>query len=249
MKTPNADTIRPPQPPATPGRVTRALLGWIMRPAQIASVETVSPHFRLIDLKGEALKGVAWLPGQKVQVAIGSGFSSRTYTPMSWDADTGRTRLLAFLHGDGPGSRWAASLRQGEGCQFLGPRGSLDLSGADAPVVLFGDETSFGLGAALQRERVDAQWVFEVSDAAESHAVLTAIGLAHATVIERREGDAHLAAIGADLSRHVARGARFVLTGKAQSIQSVSKALKQSGVASSNVKSKAYWSPGKTGLD
>lgn len=249
MNTLNADTIPPPQPPTTPGRVTRALRRWIMRPARVATVETLSPHFRLIDLEGEALKGVTWLPGQKVQVAIGSGFSSRTYTPISWDANAGRTRLLAFLHGDGPGSRWAASLLQGEGCQFLGPRSSLDVPGADAPVVLFGDESTFGLGAALQREGVAAEWVFEVSDAAESRAVLTAIGLAQATVIERREGDAHLSAIGADLSRHVARGARFVLTGKAQSIQSVSKALKKSGVAPSNVKSKAYWSPGKTGLD
>lgn len=114
---------------------------------------------------------------------------------------------------------------------------------------LGGDEASFGLGAALQHERVAAELVFEVSAAAESRAVLTAIGLAQATVIECRKGDAHLAAFGADLSRHVARGARFFLTGKAQPIQSVSKALKKSGVTSSNVKSKAYWSPGKTGLD
>lgn len=189
MNTPNADTIRLPQPTATPGRVARALRRWMMRPARVAAVQTLSPRFRLIDLEGEALTGVAWLPGHKVQVAVGSGLSSRTYTPMSWDADSGRTRLLAFLHGDGPGSRWAAGLLQGESCQFLGPRGSFDLSGADAPVVLFGDETSFGLGAALQRERVDAQWVFEVSDAAESRAVLKVIGLAQATVIERREGD------------------------------------------------------------
>lgn len=91
--------------------------------------------------------------------------------------------------------------------------------------------------------------VFEVSDAAESRTVLTTIGLGRATVIERLCGDAHLAAIGADLSRHVARGARFILTGKAQSIQTVSQALKKNGMASSSAKAKAYWSPGKTGLD
>ncbi len=245
----NANKTPSPQPTATQGRVTRALLGWMMRSARVAAVETLSPHFRLIDLEGEGLKSVAWLPGQKIQVAIGSGLSSRTYTPMSWDADAGRTRLLAFLHGNGPGSRWAGNLAEGEGCQFLGPRRSLDLSGADGPVFLFGDETSFGLAAALQGGPTAAEMVFEVSDAAESRDALTAIGLGRATVIARRDGDAHLAAIGADLSRHVARGARFVLTGKAQSIQNVSQALKKSGMASSNVKSKAYWAPGKTGLD
>lgn len=249
MSTLNSDTTRPPQTVAMPGRVTRALLRLMMRPARVAAVETLSPRFRLIDLEGEGLKSVAWLPGQKVQVAIGSGLSSRTYTPMSWDADAGRTRLLAFLQGDGPGSRWAGNLVEGEGCQFLGPRRSLDLSGADGSVVLFGDETSFALATAMQGSSPAAEIVFEVSDAAESRAVLMAIGLGRATVIERRDGDAHLAAIGADLSRHVGRGARFVLTGKAQSIQRVSQALKKSGMASSSVKAKAYWSPGKTGLD
>lgn len=249
MSTFDADTTPPSRPAATSGRITRALLQWMMRPARIGGVETLSPRFRLIDLEGEGLKRVAWLPGEKVQVAIGSGLSSRTYTPMSWDADAGRTRLLAFLHGDGPGSRWAASLLEGEDCQFLGPRRSLDLSDADEPIVLFGDETSFGLAAALQRGPAAIELIFEVSDAAESRAVLTALGLDRATVIERREGDAHLAAIGAELSRHVATCARFVLTGKAQSIQSVSRALKASGTASSSIKAKAYWSPGKTGLD
>lgn len=113
MSTLNSDTPPPPRPAATPGRVTRALLRWMMRPARVAAVKTLSPRFRLIDLEGDDLKGVTWLPGHKVQVSIGSGLSSRTYTPMSWDADAGRTRLLAFVHGDGPGSRWAASLLEG----------------------------------------------------------------------------------------------------------------------------------------
>lgn len=244
----NTDTAPPPHPAATPGRVARALLRWMTRPMRVSAVEPISPRFRLIDLEGDGLKSVAWLPGQKVQMAIGARLSSRTYTPRSWDADAGRTQLLAFLHGDGPGSRWASNLLEGDDCQFFGPRRSLDVSGADGPVVLSGDETSFGLAAALQGGPAAAELVFEVSDAAESRAVLTALGLGRATVIKRRDNDAHLAAIGADLSRHVARGARFVLTGKAQSVQTVSQALK-SGMGSSSVKSKAYWSPGRTGLD
>ncbi|KWT71266.1 hypothetical protein APY04_0517 [Hyphomicrobium sulfonivorans] len=123
------------------------------------------------------------------------------------------------------------------------------MSRGDEPVVLFGDETSFALAMALQGNFPVAELMFEVSDAKESRGVLTAIGLGRAIVVERRDGDAHLSAIGADLSRHVASGARFVLTGRAQSIQSVSQALKKSGMASSSVKSKAYWSPGKSGLD
>ena len=238
-------------PLASPGRVTRTLLRWLMRSARVAAVETLSPHFRLADLEGEALRNVAWTAGQKVQVSMGSGLSARTYTPMSWDADNGRTRMLTFAHGDGPGCRWASGLREDDTCQFFGPRRSLDLSGLESPVVLFGDETSFGLAAALRDcpQVGGAIHVFEASDVAESRPVLEAIGLGEATLIERTADDAHLAAAEAEVLRLAASGAHFVLTGKASSIQRVSRALKAVGVVSSRVKTKAYWAQGKVGLD
>ena len=237
---------------APPGRVTRTLLRWLMRPARVAAVETLSPHFRLAELEGEALRDVAWTAGQKVQVSIGAGLSARTYTPISWDAGRGRTRLLTFAHGEGPGSRWALGLREGDMCHFFGPRRSLDLSSLESPVVLFGDETSFGLAAAF-RECPQAHGaihvLFEVSDLAESRPVLEAIGLGQATLLGRIADDAHLAAVETEMLRFAASAAQFVLTGKASSIQRVSRALKAAGVASSRVKTKAYWAPGKIGLD
>ncbi|WP_291780346.1 hypothetical protein [Luteibacter sp.] len=59
-------------------------------------------RFRLITLGGDALKQVAWTPGDKLQLMFG-GWMQRTYTPIEWDALKGRTRLLAFIHGDSPG--------------------------------------------------------------------------------------------------------------------------------------------------
>jgi len=222
-----------------------------MRPASVTAVETLSPHFRLVDLEGDALRAVDWAPGQKVQVAMGSGLTARTYTPMSWDADRGATRVLAFSHGDGPGSRWANGLRVGDTCQFFGPRRSLDLADLETPIVLFGDETSFGLGGALRdsRKGAAATCVFEVSDLGESRQVLEAIGLGDATVIERTADDAHLARAETELARLAAGGALFILTGKASSIQHMSRVLKAASVGSVRVKAKAYWAPGKTGLD
>ncbi|MBR0710519.1 siderophore-interacting protein [Bradyrhizobium liaoningense] len=227
------------------------LLRWLMRPALVVTVETLSPRFARIELEGEALKDVAWTAGQKIQVAIGAGLSARTYTPMSWDTGRGRTRLLAFAHGDGPGSRWASSLREGDTCQFFGPRRSLDLAGLEAPVVLFGDETSFGLAAALRNnlQAGGALHMFEVTDVVESQQVLDAVSLGQARLIARSAGEEHLSIVEAEMLRLAANGAQFVLTGKASSIQRFSRALKAAGVASSRIKAKAYWAPGKTGLD
>jgi NADPH-dependent ferric siderophore reductase len=139
----------------------------------------------------------------------------------------------------------------GDACQFFGPRHSLDLSGLGSPVVLFGDETSFGLAAALRDspQGAGAVHVFEASDVAESRPALEAIGLGQATLIERVADDAQLAAAEAEALRLGANGAHFVLTGKASSIQRISRALQAVGVGSSRVKAKAYWAPGKIGLD
>ncbi|MEY9183667.1 ferric-chelate reductase (NADPH) [Bradyrhizobium sp. USDA 326] len=240
-----SEPSKPPQ-----GPVARMLLKWLMRPARVTGVETLSPRFRSIELEPDALKGVAWSIGQKIQVAMGSGLSARTYTPVSWDAEKGRTRLLAFAHGNGPGSRWASGLRQGDICWFFGPRRSLDLSTRKAPMVLFGDETSFGVASAFRDNgQMDgATYVFEASDAAEANSVLAAIGLGSATLIVRSGDDAHLAAVEAELLRFSA-SAHFVLTGKASSIQRISRALKAAGVVTSRMSTKAYWALGKTGLD
>ncbi|WP_404533670.1 siderophore-interacting protein [Bradyrhizobium ottawaense] len=223
-----------------------------MRPARVAGIKTLSPHFRLVELEGEALRNVAWAAGDKIQVAMGSGLSARTYTPMWWDAGNGRTRLLAFAHGEGPGSRWASSLREGDSCQFFGPRRSLDLADLQAPIVLFGDETSFGLAAALRDslQAGGALHLSEAADIAESRLVLDSIGLGHARLMARSADDTHLATAESELLRLAANGAQFVLlTGKASSIQRVGRALKAAGVASSRIRAKAYWATGKTGLD
>ena len=221
-----------------------------MRPARVAAVEVLSEHFRLVDLEGEALTDIAWAVGQKVQISMGTGLTTRTYTPISWDAGRGGTRLLAFAHGDGPGSRWAGGLCKGDTCQFFGPRRSLDLSDPGAPVVLFGDETSFGLAAALRAmSGFSLTCMFEATDIAESRPVLERVGLGDATLIARATDDAHLAATAVEVAAHAASGAHFVLTGKARSIQHVSRVLKTEGVGSSRVKAKAYWAPGKVGLD
>ncbi|WP_342738523.1 SIP domain-containing protein [Bradyrhizobium sp. B117] len=142
-------------------------------------------------------------------------------------------------------------MREGDTCQFFGPRRSRDLAGLKAPVVLFGDETSFGIAAALRNnlQAGGALHMFEATDVTESRQALEAIGLGEARLIARSVGDDHLTTVEAEMLRLAANGAQFILTGKASSIQRISRALKAAGVASSRIKAKAYWAPGKTGLD
>jgi len=234
------DSPSPAPAPRPAGRIERALTQWMLREARVARVDTLSPHFRMIDLDGAALRSVAWTPGQKLQVMLGAGLLSRTYTPMLWDAERGATRLLAYTHGDGPGSHWSSTVALGDTVSFFGPRRSLDLAGLAYPT-LFGDETSFALAASLGTA---ARFIFEVDSTDECRPLLEALGLGTAVLVERQPGDTHLDAIEAALE-----GDTFILTGKAASIQRLSRTLKARGVASSVIRAKAYWAPGKRGLD
>lgn len=234
-----------------PSRLGKALLGVFMKRATVAAIEDVADHFRLVTLEGAALRSVAWAPGQKIQVALGSAFVARTYTPVGWDAAAGSTRILGYAHGDGPGSAWLLGLAAGDECDLFGPRSSLDPGRTNAQLAVFGDETSIGLACALTSTgRLNpARCCFEVGDVASGGQILTRLGLEGAELIVKRHDDEHLADMEAALSAGVSEGASFVLTGKANTIQRLRHSLKREGVPAARILTKAYWAPGKRGLD
>jgi NADPH-dependent ferric siderophore reductase len=89
----------------------------------------------------------------------------------------------------------------------------------------------------------------EVGDLADTRRVLARLGLSHAQLFARDESDDHIAQMEAGLSSLAADGATFVLTGRAPAIQRLRQRLRQLDVPSARVMTKAYWSPGKAGLD
>lgn len=235
-----------------PGLLERTFDRLLLRNTRVAAVEQVSERFRLIALEGDALQGAAWAPGHKLQVKVAGPFTARTFTPIGFDAERGRTRILGYAHGAGPGSDWLRRVRAGDACQVFGPHHSLALGDLAGSVVLHGDETSFGLAAsvvAATAGRAAPRCVFEVESSAEAALALQALGVAPALLVERRDEVRRVQAIGDLWSQCSGDGTLFVLTGRAQSIQQARQALKVHGVPSSRILSKAYWAPGKTGMD
>ena len=90
-----------------------------------------------------------------------------------------------------------------------------------------------------------------MSSLAQAQRALTQLGFLHEQLQPRDPGDTHLVALERDLLAQLEAdpSASIVLSGKASSIQRMSKLLKRSGIASSRVQTKAYWATGKTGLD
>jgi NADPH-dependent ferric siderophore reductase len=213
---------------------------FLFTPAQVTAVASVSARLRRIDVAGPALRGVAWTPGDKVQVFL-PGEGLRTYTPTWWR--DGATSFLALVHGDGPGARWAASVREGDALQFFGPRKSIRVA-AGAPLVVVGDETSFGVAVALASSN-PVRAVFECGPT--ELATPAALGL-DAKTVQRRDDDAHLDDLEAAVRGALSAGATPVLTGRAAAIQALKQRFKARGPALDGP-TKAYWAPAKRGLD
>jgi NADPH-dependent ferric siderophore reductase len=223
----------------------------LMKQARVAAAETVAAGFRLITLESPAFRGLPWTPGHKLQIAMGSAFVARTFTPIEWDAAAGRTRILGYAHGSGPGSAWIGASEPGDACDVFGPRASLAPGHAAGMRVLLGDETSIGLACALARHAPGGglACLLEANAAAPTREAAARLGLDGVELFERAAGEAHLEEIERRLPPLAAAGAAFVLTGKASSIQRLRRVLKALDVPVPRIMSKPYWAPGKTGLD
>ncbi|SKC74346.1 siderophore-interacting protein [Paraburkholderia hospita] len=234
------------------GLLESAMLKLFARSAHVLDMEDIGSAFRLVTLGGEALRNIGWTPGDKIQIQLG-GWVQRTYTPIDWDAENGRTRLLIYLHADGPGTQWGRTLRNGDECIVFGPRKSVDLTQVGSSAVVFGDETSVGLAAALLGtvQPADTNLFLEVSSFVETQAAIAKFGLEKSHVSVRADNDAHLAVLGEKmLTVLLAKPtANIVLSGKASSIQHVRKLLKRLGIGSNRFQNKAHWATGKAGLD
>jgi NADPH-dependent ferric siderophore reductase len=224
----------------------------LFRAAEVTAVDDVATDFRVVHLGGDALRGVTWVPGQKVQLRI-EGFTNRTYTPMRWDGDAGSTSLLAYVHGEGPGSARLAELAPGDPCQFFGPRASLDLTTVDGSPLLVGDETSLGLAAAWAAAvGRPAHHAIEAQDPHAVRSVVDGLGLASVDVLHAIDAPG---VDGRAIEEHVAElvagepTVHLVLTGRAQTIRRVRATLKERGTHRGKVMVKAYWDENRSGLD
>lgn len=232
----------------TDSALPRLLTRLFFHTAVVTGHQEIAPGLYLISVQGSGLRERAWSPGDKVQIKVGPGMTNRTYTPIDWNPKTGETRFVAHALAHGPGSEWVRHAQVGQAIALMGPRRSLDLSAWPAATgVLVGDETSISLAAAWRPARV----VLEVDQPEPIHTLLQTWNL-QGELVARQNDDAHLPSLAA-LATLPLGGAedssRFVLTGRARTIQSLLPALRAQGVPRQRLLSKAYWAPGKAGLD
>ena len=260
MQPSTSTSTLPPPAAERPGPLGQAVLRLVAEAATVASLRALSVRLRLVTLRAAAFREAVHVPGDKLQLRV-AGLAFRTFTPIRLAGADDALSVVAYLHGGAtPGAKWLAAAQPGEACHVRGPRRSLDVGAIHRSTVFFGDETSIGLAAALcgtPLGGLDTHFVFEVDEPDDTRRALEALAdagparLRGAQLVKRARGDAHLAEVEAALARHAAADAyrQYVLSGHAGSIQRLVRGLRRQGVRPSQMLTKAYWSPGKIGLD
>jgi NADPH-dependent ferric siderophore reductase len=244
-------------------RIGRRLLGQFFRAGQVLEVSPVAARMRRVTL---AVPELAWTPGQQVRVCVGAGGAPaswldglrRTYSVWEYEgpAQPGGPavmRLCVLDHGDGPGARWARSVRAGDEVLFSAPAGPLVLRPA-AHHLFVGEETAavaFGpMLRALAGAPGAASWraVLEVDAPASRLPLPDGVTWCYRDGAPAASRDSLVAAV-AGLHLPAGPGVAYV-AGEARTVQAVAAHLvRERGWPRRAVRTKPFWSPGKTGLD
>lgn len=136
----------------------------------------------------------------------------------------------------------------GQTCEVFGPRRSIDLREATGPVLFIGDESSVALACALRTIADDVAYVFEARDPAGLTDVLAQLNITERVTVATKSTDR------ADLlrqARHDAMQTPYTLlvTGDAATVHAVRRDSRRWERSSRQIKGKAYWAEGRTGLD
>lgn len=218
------------------GKMARLFGGLLLRRATIATAEDVGGFRRLV-LRGDR---AACPAGTKLQILLPSD-DMRTYSPV---ASPDGMVLVGWKHAGGPGGQWIAEVKAGSEVRFVGPQRSLELP--SGPVIVVGDETSVAVAGSFEVERPgQVQALFQAGSVEDTRAAAQSVGLRSAFVFPRGETNQLVEAVAA---AHAAAPQAVVgLTGGSELVLAVRNALRKQGIR--DVKTKAYWIPGKRGLD
>ncbi len=130
----------------TARRVQRVRHELKRRELQVTRVETISPHFRRVTFRGDALADfVSASFDDHIKLILAAGSDTpvmRDYTPRRFDTVARELDIEFALHGDGPAADWAAHAQVGQRVTIGGPRGSFIVPTDFGWHLLIGDETA-----------------------------------------------------------------------------------------------------------
>ncbi len=237
------------------GRPDGPLAGASLWALEVVDARPLTPLVRRIDLTGDGLTDLDWLPGQDLmfRLPLPTGkIGNRRYTIRTLDRARAVVTIDAVIHGHGPGARWAAETAPGDRIDAIGPRGKITVD-PDATWHWFCADES-GVPATLAMIEAlpagtSALALCEVRDADE-HQPFLAEPAADVEMVWLHRGDVapgHGTAIADALgARTLPDGdGRAYLAAEAKQVRAWTEQLKVAGLPADRISGKSYWVLGR----
>ena len=224
----------------------------------VTQIDPIARRMLRIRIDGDAIPGLAFLPGQHVRVHVADMLEPRSWlrprdmlrTYSVWLHDDGIELCVLDHHSGGPGVRWARQLRAGDQVSFSGPQGSFVLRDA-AYHVFAGDETAAVAFGPMLDALPASVGVYGVIEAGEPGDCLP---LGRPLHWQYRGGQP---AAGSQTLLEALRQIQLpsepgvaYLAGEARTIQLLRRHLvTERRWPRQAVRTKPFWTPGKRGLD
>jgi NADPH-dependent ferric siderophore reductase len=241
----------------------------------VASVTDVTPHMRRVRVTGPELEGFT-SPGHADHIKVFLSADGRPlprperhpdglvwpegtprpfmrdYTPRYFDPVALTLDIDFVLHGDGPASEWAGSVKVGDSVMIGGPRGSMRVPEAFDWYLLAGDETALpAIGRRIEELPAGkpALAIIEVPEAADEQRFETSspveIHWIHRNGIEAGARNLILPKL-ADLAFPRGDGFAFV-AGEAEMSRTAKAHLIARGFNPEYIRAAGYWARGEAG--
>ncbi|MEO3807991.1 siderophore-interacting protein [Sphaerisporangium sp. B11E5] len=238
------------------------LLDRVLLSGTVEECEPLTSRVRRVRIAGPALRGLGWVPGQHVRLKVGdlltpravlSGFRDVLRSYSVWHYDTGGALEVCVLDhaGAGPGALWARRAVAGQRVLLTRPEGRL-VPRPGAPYHLFaGDETAAVAFGAMLRVLPEEE---RVCGALTVPAAGDRLPLPRSGELTWVHGDGvadpdALVRAVRGMSLPSEPGTAYV-AGEARACQSVVRHLvRERGWPRASVRVKAFWAPGKRGMD
>lgn len=213
--------------------------------AEVKAVHPISGQLKQIVCRGD-LPDEIFFPGEELLFLVGEK-QIRRYALSSFDREQGIITVIAYLSGNGPGGRWAASLQPGDVVAFSLGAERLPYEEEGTHHFFFGDATTIGLFNGYKDKILAAGHeyfgVLELDP--ENEPALAALKLMVDAVPLSGEAPA-AAAIQWMEEMHpncwaAWERAGFYLAGREASVQAFKKYLGERQVAARQIRTLVYW--------
>lgn len=226
------------------------------RTATVTLAEMAARTLKKIRLEGPDLVGLEWHPGQQVLVKVdadGDELTMRTYSVWDYDAAAGAMDLIVMLHGNGPGSAWAAGAAVGDEAVVFGPKGMFVLNPRAEWHLFVGDETAAVALQAMLRAVPAGQPVMALFEGDRPEDALPLLGADDPTEWVFREGGAPGAESAmcqrlAELEFPDGNGCAYLAGEMSAALGMRDFLLQERGWKRMNIRCKTFWAHGKAGL-